>query len=319
MYRSFSFILMMSVLLAPLLLSACSDENSQKPLRIGSNNWPGYEFLYLAKQKGFYKEEGVNVEIVRYGSLEDVRYGYEKGQIDVFASTIIELLMIKERTGKNPQIFLLADFSNGGDVVLADKSIKSISDFKNKTVAVEPQSLGLFMLYRVLEQAGLQMNDVKIVGMDQASMAKAIKANEIQAAISYPPNSIEIAKNQNVHQIFDSSKIPGEVIDIVSADRDLIESRKEDFAAIKRAWDKALKYAEKNPDDAYKIMAEKEGIKTSEFIDALKGIKVLYSHEKKKYIQPDGALIKAISVANKVLKDKGQLKKTYNPEEYISR
>ena len=75
-----------------LIFPACRKENP--PIRIGSTLWPGYDFLYLAKEKGFFEEEGVNVQLFDFVSLSDSRRAFERGQIDVLTGTIVEMLII---------------------------------------------------------------------------------------------------------------------------------------------------------------------------------------------------------------------------------
>jgi ABC-type nitrate/sulfonate/bicarbonate transport system substrate-binding protein len=54
-----------------LTLGTCAAK-PVKVIRIGINPWPGFEFLYLAEQKGFFKEESLNT-MVRLGVIEPAR------------------------------------------------------------------------------------------------------------------------------------------------------------------------------------------------------------------------------------------------------
>ena len=69
----------------------CSPEKPTT-LRVGINPWPGYEFLYLAQEKGFYRDAGLDVRLVEFSSLADTRRAYERGQINAIGTTVIEVL-----------------------------------------------------------------------------------------------------------------------------------------------------------------------------------------------------------------------------------
>jgi ABC-type nitrate/sulfonate/bicarbonate transport system substrate-binding protein len=73
--------------LAALLSCLAGCGSNEKPLRLGLNAWPGYEFLHLAEVRGFYKQRGVDVQLVEFGSLSDARLALERDQVDGLQAT----------------------------------------------------------------------------------------------------------------------------------------------------------------------------------------------------------------------------------------
>ena len=211
-------------------LVACSNTENT-PIKIGINPWPGYEFLYLAQEKGFFEDEGVEVKIIEYGSLSDVRRGYERGSLDAMASTLVEVLQVKNNSTRDPRVFLITDYSDGGDVILA-RNIDSLSELKGKKVAADTTSLPIFILTRALDQVGLSLADVELIPMEQSDIALAYADNTIDAAVTYPPVSIQLRKRADTKTIFSSTQIPGEVIDVVSAESSILKQRESDFKKI---------------------------------------------------------------------------------------
>jgi NitT/TauT family transport system substrate-binding protein len=118
------------------MLSLFACKKSEK-VRIGLNAWPGYEFLYLSNVKGFDKALGTESEIIAFGSLADGRRSFERGEIDILATTVVEALLIKKNTRLNPKIFHVIDYSSGGDVILTQSKYKSLKELKGKTIGVE--------------------------------------------------------------------------------------------------------------------------------------------------------------------------------------
>lgn len=266
------------------LLLGCSEQANQEPIRLGINPWPGYEFLYLAQEKGFYKELGVNVKIVEYSSLSDVRRGYERGNLDAMASTLIEVLQVRNNSARDPRVFLLADFSNGADVIIAKDPLTSVGELKGKRVAADTTSLPIFVLARALTKHNLTLQDITLVPMEQTDMAGQFNSGKLDAVVTYPPLSVELSRNPKNNTLFSSQEIPGEILDVISAEASLLKTRKADFEKIRTAWDKALDYAAKHPEEAYAIMGKREGISGDEFASALESIKILALKDQTQYL-----------------------------------
>lgn len=258
-----------------VVLGGC-DPSSAPPVRIGINPWPGYEFLYLAQKKGFLEEEGAHVQIVEYGSLGDVRRAYMRGQIDAMASTAIEVLQVCAIDELPcPVIFFVTDYSNGADVVLARAPIAAPSDLTGRVIGAEPQSLGYFLAIRAIQTAGLDISDVTIRPLDPVHMADALRNGDIDAAVAYPPYAADIDAIPGVHPIFDSGRIPREVVDVLSVTPEVHAKRTADLRALLRAWDRAVAYAEEHPEDAYRIMAQREHLEPEVFAAMLQDIQIL--------------------------------------------
>lgn len=267
-----------------LVLAAACQKSAPAPIKLGINPWPGYEFLYLAQEKGYYKELGVQVNIIEYGSLSDVRRGYERGSLDAMATTLIEVLQVKSNSARDPRIVLVTDFSDGGDVIIARKSIGDMSMLKGKKIGADTTSLPVFMLARALEKNGLSLSDVDVISLEQSDMEQAYIKGEIDAAVTYPPVSVRLLNRDNSMIVFSSKEIPGEIVDVLSVENSVIQSRPDDIKKIRQAWDKALKYAETHKQNAYEIMAKREGISVKDFAGALDDLKLVPLIEQAKYL-----------------------------------
>ncbi|MFH1157519.1 MAG: ABC transporter substrate-binding protein [Pseudomonadota bacterium] len=289
------------------------------PLRIGTNPWPGYEFFHLAEKKGFFKEEGVDVELVRFSSLEDTLHAFQRRQVDGMTSTLIELLLAYE-AGEPAKIVLMIDFSNGTDVVIARKGIDGVSGLRGKKIAVESASLGVFIIARALEKNGLSLSDADIIGMNPANMEKALLSGEVDALHAYPPVSTNILKHKDkVAQIFDSSQIPQEVMDVLSFSPEVVEHKMEDMRAIRRAWGKTLVWAQEHPEEANRIMANVEGVSPEDFADALKGVRMLSLSGQRHFMEKTGICSKNILHVATILHKEGHLREpSPNPDLFLA-
>ncbi|UCH47782.1 MAG: ABC transporter substrate-binding protein [Betaproteobacteria bacterium] len=244
-------------------------------MRIAINPWPGYEFLYLADQKGFFKAEGLDVELLELASLADVKRVFEQGRADAMASTAIEVVQVATTSERDIAIVLVPDYSNGGDVIVARDPISILSELKGKKVGVEIGLLGTYILSRAMQSAGLSADDVIQINVEQLSAEEALMSGEVDAMVTYPPFSTSILKHKGMSKIFSTAQIPEEVIDTVSIRADAIANPTIWQEKFHNAWQRALDFADENPEEAYRIMAAREGITPAEFADALTGMKLL--------------------------------------------
>jgi len=258
-----------------IFVTSCTEKPDQKTIRLGINPWPGYEFLYLADQKGFFEEEGLDIELVELASLADIKRVFEQGRIDAMASTIIEAVEVSLSSDQKIYITLIPDFSNGGDVILANKPISSIDDLKGKKVGVELGLLGSFILSQALTKNGLSLDDVTMLNVEQLDAENQLMSGNIAAMVTYPPFSTETLRHGTVNQIFSTADIPGDVIDVVAIRGNSLINPMKWQQKLFTVWQRALDFAKNNPAEANKIMAEREGISVAEFVDALTGMAIV--------------------------------------------
>ena len=194
------------------LLSACQPA-PEPTLRIGTNVWPGYEPLYLARDLAVFHEP--KVRLVEYRSASQVISGFQKGVIDLAAVTLDEAVRLAA-SGEPIEVIWIFDFSNGADQVLARRDIQSVQDLKGKRIGVEESALGAFVLSRLLEMHQLQPNDVTVVSMGVSEHAQAMQQGKVDAVITFEPEKSKVLQ-QGGHSIFSSKQLPGEIVDVLIA------------------------------------------------------------------------------------------------------
>tara|TARA_R110002096_G_scaffold314706_2_gene508907 strand:- start:17495 stop:18481 length:987 start_codon:yes stop_codon:yes gene_type:complete len=287
-------------LLATFALAACSEAPSQ-PLRVGINPWPGYAPLFLAADQGFFSDEGVDVELVELSSLADVRRAFERGQTDGMASSLVEVLDADRNSHRAPMIALMADYSNGADVILAKRGITDIAELKGQRIGLEPSSLNRFILARALAQGGLSMDDVEIVSLPQVGLQEAVEMGTVDAVVTYPPISTGIEQTGLVAQVFSSADIPGEVSDVVSFNRETASRRSADIEAFVRAWGHAVDLIRTNRQESYALIGRHIGMSADELEDAYQGIEIISADRQDEFLRPGGPLASGILALGAIL------------------
>lgn len=278
-----------SVALCFAALAGCS--KAPQPLRVGTDTWPAYQLLGLAQEKGFFRQEGANVQLLEFGSLSDTRRAYETGKLDGLAITVVEVLMARDTDGRSPKIVRVLDFSDGADVVLARKEIHSVRDLRGKRVGVELASLGVYMLGRALALEGLDLADIVPVSKDPVLMHEELFSGELDAAVTYPPESEAILADPRFHAIFSSRQIPGEIVDVIAFDESVLRERPDEVRAFQRGIDRAFEFLRSEPEEAYRVMAERYATTPEKVKASLEdGIKLVGPEEQPAYFGERGRL-----------------------------
>jgi len=209
--------------------------------------------------------------------------------------------MAYANTGKRAQIVLVADYSNGADVILAKEPIRAVADLKGKKIGVEPMALAMFVLTRALQVHGLDISDVQAINLSQLEMDEGIKSGKIDAAVTYPPMALSLMGLPGVSRIFDSREIPKEIIDVISADENLLKERPDIVRKLRQVWGKAFVYTGSHRNEAFALMAEREGVSVKDFEAAMSGIRIFGEDEQGAMIAPGGRLEKTIASTIHVL------------------
>lgn len=250
------------------------------------------------------------MQILQYSSLNDSRRAYERGQVDAFGGTLVELLVAKEQSERQPQVVHVSDYSNGGDLIVAQAAISDVKQLQGKTVAIEPGTLNAFILARALNHAGLEATQLTLVNLAQTDMLNALQKGTIDAAVTYSPFSIEMLKQPQLQQIFSSRQIPGEVPGVIIVDAQVLTTRKAEVLAMLRAFEAAHVYTDAHPDAAYRIMADREQISAEDFRNAVENdLKILRARDQASYFGPEQRLLKTLQNTQEVLLANGELSK----------
>lgn len=231
-----------------LFSTACGQEES--PIKIGTNVWPGYEPLYLASETGLLPKN--TFSLVELLSASQVMRELASQTIDVASLTLDEAIILQSR-GVNIKIVMVLDYSNGGDALVADKSIRKITQLKGKRVAVEESAVGGYFLSRALESNNMKTSDLTVVSKLQHEMAHSFSSHEVDAVVTFDPIKSRLLHNNGV-VLFDSRQIPGEIVDVLVVRDEVYEQIKEPLEALQSAWYKSLEMIKSDPERALPII-----------------------------------------------------------------
>jgi NitT/TauT family transport system substrate-binding protein len=281
---------LVGLVLASVLLTgtAYAGEN----IKIAVSVWLGYAPLYLAKEKGFFQKRGLDVDVVVINSPVDRRAAFAADRIQGFATTVDTLVMTAAAETPIPvKQVLVLDASHGADGIVAKKDIKNIQDLKGKTVAGQMGGgASYFWLNYVLTQNGMKLSDLKMVDMRAPDAGAAFVAEKVDAAITWEPWLHRAKATPHGHVLYSSDKTPGIIVDSLGFKPEFLAKRGDDVKKIVAAWNEAVDYMGKNPQDADAIMAKFSNLTPDIFAIEKAGVIFYGAKENKDWFTSGGKL-----------------------------
>lgn len=243
-------------------------------LRLGMTTWVGYGPMFLARDKGFFKENGLDVDLQIIEDASLYMAAVAAGKLDGNASTIDEIMKYRSPDFCFKAVVALDD-SHGGDGVLVQKDVNSLKDLKGKAVGMNEGSVSQFWFNILLKREGMTEKDLEITNMTADDAAAAFIAGQIPAAVTWEPHLTLVRTKDQGKVLIDSSATPGLIVDVVSLTCDYIDKNPKDVEAFVKGLYKAVDFIKTNPDEAYAIMAKGVGgylEKPEDFAAAAKGV-----------------------------------------------
>ena len=260
--------------LAVLSLSVAS--LSAAPLKVAYSDWPGWTAFAIAAEKGWFKDAGVDVELLwfEYGpSME----AFAAGKVDAVMVTNGDALVTGATGGKNVMI-LVTDYSNGNDMVVAKPGIKSMKDLKGKKIGVEVGFVDHLLLLNGLKKAGLSESDVELVPTPTNQAPQVLASGQVDAVAAWQPNSGAALKAlPGSTAVYTSADEPGLIYDMVTVTPQSLAQRRADWVKFVKVWDKIVAYLAdpKTKSDGIKIMAARAGVSPEDYAAFMGGTKLL--------------------------------------------
>jgi len=178
---------------------------------------------------------GINIEVTQINDYIESINQYTAGQFDACSMTNMDGLTIPAVGGVDSTALIVGDFSNGNDGVVL-KGAETLEAIKGRTVNLVELSVSHYLLARGLESVGLKEADIKVVNTSDADMVAVFSTPSVNAAVTWNPLLNEIAAMPNSHKVFDSSKIPGEIIDLLVINTNTLKANPKLGKALVGAW-----------------------------------------------------------------------------------
>ncbi len=219
-------------------------------MRVGCIVFPGYEDLFLARELGLLDEH--RVRLVELLANTDTLRALAAGQLEAAALTLDELLSARA-DGVDLRAVLVFDISHGADVVLARAPI-SLQNLAGRRIAVEDGAMGAVMLSALLDAAGLTPQQIRKVSITLDRSEELFGQGLVDVVVTADPWAMRLER-QGAQRIFDSSAIPGRIVDVLAVRADALERHAAALRHLLQCHFAARKRMRDAPEQAAPLMA----------------------------------------------------------------
>lgn len=273
----------LAALAALVLVTGCGssktvDENgkplseaAKKEFTIGWSIYTGYMPWDYAQRSGIVakweKKYRIKIHFVQVNEYIESVNQFTAGKLDGVAATTMDLLAVPAAGGKDTTALIIADYSNGNDGVVM-KNGASLSDLRGRTVNLVELTVSHYLLARGLQLHGMTLSDVKTVNTSDADIVGAFASPEVVAVATWNPQLLTIRKLPGAVELFDSSKIPNELLDVMGVSTATLRANPDFGKALVGIWyDVMAEIGRKDAKSkaAHAIMAKDAGSTAADF------------------------------------------------------
>jgi NitT/TauT family transport system substrate-binding protein len=158
----------------------------------------------------------------------------------------MDMLTIPAAGGVDSSAIIMGDFSNGNDGIVLKGKGKKLADIKGQKVNLVELSVSHYLLARALESAKLSERDITVVNTSDADIVGAFSAKTTTATVTWKPQLSEILASPDAQLAFDSSKIPGEIMDLMVVNTKTLKENPKLGKALVGAWYETITLMMKN-------------------------------------------------------------------------
>lgn len=197
-----------------------------------------------ADQSGILKKwadkYGIKIKLTQINDYVESINQYTAGGFDACVMTNMDMLTIPAAGGVDSTALIAGDFSDGNDGVVLKGKGKTLADIKGQKVNLVELSVSHYLLVRALGSVGLRERDIKVINTSDADIVGAFSTPAATAVVTWKPQLSSILALPNAQLVFDSSKIPGEIIDLMVVNTATLAASPKLGKALVGAWYETL-------------------------------------------------------------------------------
>jgi NitT/TauT family transport system substrate-binding protein len=283
--------------------------------QMGIEPWLGYGGWSVASEKGYYKDNGVDVKITSFTTDDEINAALVAGKLDGANVATHTALRLKAE-GTPITIITVLDQSNEADAILAKTGTK-IADLKGKKVAFEKGTTSDLLLNAALKANGMSIADVDAQNIPAADVGAALVSGKVDVGVTYEPYITAVLKdNADYGIVYAAKEIPGIISDVFVVRDEVVKSKPGQITALLKSLGKAIEFYGTNATDAQAIIDKSVGADAGSQADAYKGVKFYGTADAKALLAGD-YVSKTAPAVLQAAKDAGIITKDVDPKAMI--
>jgi len=241
-------------------MGSSQENNKPAKLRIGWVFAMANAPALIAKEKGYFKDEGLDVDIVSFTSGPIVHQALAAGELDMAYIGSPPVYHWYSR-GLKSQIIAKVNYGQAAVITRKDSGINTLADLEGKKLAGVRKGSGMDVLlrgYLLGEAAKLKPDeDVRIVPMPPGNMGSSVEASVTDAAFIWEPFTSQYLLRGKTKVIFDVNEaLPKYPWYIIMALPDTLKNNRAAIVKALRAHKRAVDYLNSSPDAGNDIIAD---------------------------------------------------------------
>lgn len=251
--------------------------------RIAWSHYTGWEPWEYARNSGILEKwadkYGIKIQLDLINDYIESINLYTGGVYQGCVMTNMDALTIPAVGGVDSTALIVGDFSNGNDGIVIKNGDK-VADLKGRKVKLVELSVSHYLLARALSISGMKERDIDLVNTSDADIAAVFAADDNGAVVTWNPPLMQCRNAKGAKLVFDSSKIPGEIIDMMVVRSDAPDALKKALAGAWYETMAAMSSKSKTAKEAIAYMANFAGGTEAEFKAQLRTTAMFYSADK---------------------------------------
>lgn len=245
-------------------LWGCSkgDRNSNESvpkITIGLQASPAMNLIFTAQEKGFFRDQGIEVEIKEFTAGKFALQAFLGGSIDLAVSGEVPVCLARLQGNQVRVITQVVQQTINEVRVVARRD--ELATEPNRYFKVKKRKLSTslgggpeFFTYKFLQHNRISKDDVEIISQRPEDMPAALETGSVDAIAIFDPFAFIAEKRMGDRAITFSDPAIYSELYVLVARPEQVEKNAEQIEAVVRALVQADTYIKEQPDDAKQIM-----------------------------------------------------------------
>jgi NitT/TauT family transport system substrate-binding protein len=268
-----------------LLLTFATSAIAQKPaFTVGWSVYAGWTPYHYLNKSGILRKwadkYGITIKVQRFDYAPSLDAFVAKN-IDACTMTNMEALDMPAASGVPTTAIVVGDYSNGNDALLVRNGLQ-LKDLAGKKMLLVEKTVSEYLFDRAMTINNLrdQIKRVRMINTSDSDIATAFIGDaSASSVVTWKPMVSQISKQKGVTSLFNSSQIPGEILDLTVVRTDVLnrpDGAGQKFAkALTGAWFELL--AQMSNDTVLAAIAEGSQDTLASYKEQLSTTKMFYT------------------------------------------